>query len=626
MFLALLCSALIAADAPATGPSPDNVVALRAAELKVGRDADSHVRLALWCEAHGMSAERMKHLAMAVMADPSHATARGLMGLVRDDGKWRRPDDVVDRTRNDEEQTKLLTEYTAIRDKTPSTADAQWKLSVWCDKHGLKPQAEGHARTVLRIDPSRRAAWERLGCKNVGGRWLTEAQILAERREANAQLMADRKWLPRLGNWRNDLRDRGRRGSAETALAAVTDPRAVPSIVRVFSTNDPADQERLVQILGQIDGGPASRLLATAALYGDSSEVRRAATETLTKRDPRDFVAIVIAQIRDLLKYEIKPVAGPGSQGVLLVEGKNAIVRRRYSPPTLPEVTKREMSLRDSGVIIGPLNAIPADEIRFRMILRDIQIANDLAEVDRAAVSAQMQLQRDVATLENANAIARSVNDRSIAVLTNCTEGTLGEDREAWAKWWTERQGYAFVSPPQASFKPVIDQDATLQYQPQFITTPLRTTHSCFAAGTAVRTRDGMKSIETLKLGDLVLAQDVTDGRLGFEPIIAVYHNPPAPTFEIRLHDDVIVATGIHRFWLVGKGWAMARDLRPGDIVRTVGGTDRVKSVEPRKIQPVFNLEVARSHGFFVGLNGTLVHDNSLVETTPEPFDRLIQP
>ena len=39
-----------------------------------------------------MTAERMKHLAMAVLYDPSNALARGLMGMVAYKGKWDRPE------------------------------------------------------------------------------------------------------------------------------------------------------------------------------------------------------------------------------------------------------------------------------------------------------------------------------------------------------------------------------------------------------------------------------------------------------------------------------------------------------------------------------------------------------
>ncbi len=70
------------------------MAAYEAARASAGRDADSQVRLALWCEAHGLGAERWKHLAIAVLADPGNATARGLMGLVAYRGGWRSPDAV----------------------------------------------------------------------------------------------------------------------------------------------------------------------------------------------------------------------------------------------------------------------------------------------------------------------------------------------------------------------------------------------------------------------------------------------------------------------------------------------------------------------------------------------------
>ena len=45
--------------------------AYEAAKAKVGRDADAHVKLALWCEAHGLTAERIKHLMLATLINPS---------------------------------------------------------------------------------------------------------------------------------------------------------------------------------------------------------------------------------------------------------------------------------------------------------------------------------------------------------------------------------------------------------------------------------------------------------------------------------------------------------------------------------------------------------------------------
>jgi len=69
----------------------------------------------------------------------------------------------------------------------------------------------------------------------------------------------------------------------------------------------------------------------------------------------------------------------------------------------------------------------------------------------------------------------------------------------------------------------------------------------------------------------------------------------------------------------------MARELKPGDALRTVGGLAVVKSVEKERIQPVFNLRVAEGESFFVGRTGVLAHDNSLVNPTPRPFDAVLE-
>jgi hypothetical protein len=65
----------------------------------------------------------------------------------------------------------------------------------------------------------------------------------------------------------------------------------------------------------------------------------------------------------------------------------------------------------------------------------------------------------------------------------------------------------------------------------------------------------------------------------------------------------------------------MARDLEPGDAVRTLDGLVRVSAVAPDRVQPLFNLEVGATRGFFVGRAGALVHDNSPVQPIADPFD-----
>jgi len=81
MTLALICAGLLAAS-PATDP-PDLTRTYQEARARTGKSSEEQVRLALWCEAHGLTKERLNHLALAVLSDPANATARGLMGRFR---------------------------------------------------------------------------------------------------------------------------------------------------------------------------------------------------------------------------------------------------------------------------------------------------------------------------------------------------------------------------------------------------------------------------------------------------------------------------------------------------------------------------------------------------------------
>ena len=144
---------------------------------------------------------------------------------------------------------------------------------------------------------------------------------------------------------------------------------------------------------------------------------------------------------------------------------------------------------------------------------------------------------------------------------------------------------------------------------------------SCFGAGTPVHTLSGVQPIESLKEGDRVLTQDTKTGALSYKPILVVHRNPPSPTYRIALGDETIVSSYFHRFWKAGQGWVMARDLEPGDRVRTLGGLVRVGSIDTADVQPVFNLDVADTADFFVGQQGALVHDNTLPDLRQAPFD-----
>ncbi|MHB1556888.1 MAG: polymorphic toxin-type HINT domain-containing protein [Isosphaeraceae bacterium] len=690
------------------GDRPADRAAYQTVAAKAGPDAAGQVRLALWCEAHGMTAERMKHLALAVARDPSNALARGLLGLVNYEGKWERPEDVSRQAKDDPKQRALMEEYFRRRARTADKAEDQWKLALWCDQKGLKSQAIAHFHAVIRLDPRKEGAWRHLGFKQVGGRWIKPELQAAARREAEEQTRANRHWRPQLERWRAGLasRDKGRQATAEAGLAGVTEPRAVPMVWAVFARNGVEGQKTAVRVLGQIDAPGSSRALALLAVSSKSVDVRGEAMRILRGRDPRDFAPLLVAMIHDPIKYHVQPVAGPGKAGVLTIKDGSTNRKRVYKPLSEPNVmlgpndrvsidpaTGLPVISRLLGVeenpFVGPLTlpqelaymgvtrpgsgaqvaallskaGLPAAQSQklghvmaanaassYQMQLNELSMLGDYMfgapmavgvgraetleipigqmelDAQRSAQVARMQLAGDVQAIEAKNAQILQANRPVRQVLLQAVGIDKGDDRKAWTGWLVDLFGFALAAQQVPTNESTVIEQVPLSYQPQ--AAPVIEEgigfyhHSCFGAGTPVRTLDGLRPIETLRAGDLVLTEDTHTGELKYEAVVVVYHNPPNSTLRIGLDGgESIVATGIHRLWKSGKGWTMARELKPGDTLRTLGGLARVESVDAEKKQPVYNLQVAEGESYFVGKAGVLAHDNSTINPVLEPFD-----
>ena len=247
---------------------------------------------------------------------------------------------------------------------------------------------------------------------------------------------------------------------------------------------------------------------------------------------------------------------------------------------------------------------------------RDISIGLELEGMRQAEIDLERRLAMDMQFLDTTNDGITLLNDRTRPILKAITGQDLGIEPEKWKNWWTDQLGYAYQS----------DLPVTKPTYSDFVTegnfVGAYTHSACFAAGTLVQTIDGSRPIESVRVGDRVLSQQTSTGSLDFHPVVAIHRNPPAATLRIAIPGEMIVATGIHRFWKAGKGWTMARELKPGDRLRMVGGTVEIESIETDKTQPVYNLDVAENRDFFVGGNGLLVHDNSFVQPVLEPCDR----
>lgn len=648
----LLGAAMAAQPAASTDSRAADLTAYEEAKALAGRDADAQVALALWCEQRGLSAERAKHLTLAVLRDPNHALARGLLGMVSHDGKWRTPDEVRDAIDHDPEAQALMREYLERRAATADTADAQAKLARWCDERGLADQATAHYKAVVRLDPSREAVWKKLGYQKTNGRWLRAEDAEAEKANAERRKRADKHWRPILEKHRAALlgKDVQNRQAAQAELDQIRDPLAVASIQAVFGRGDARLQSMAVETLARIEGWDASMALTTLAIASPFPEVRGSAAELLRRRDPREFLGSLVDLIRKPFRYQVKRLENSNSRGTLFVEGEQFNLQRFYGvvDNLRPDRVPRRMftsdvplqtglaadllatawggnplvSITTPGAVGSAVQApgVPAPDAGTLLmrsayaeaVRQDQRVASYQAWVQSRARIAQQSLERDQAVVEGVNQQIRDVNDRVLPVVVPVSGRDFGEDADAWKTWWNDQIGYAYKS--------TTPEEKPTYYD--FVAVPTTPPHTaCFAAATPVRTLEGLRPIESLRVGDRVLSQNANTGAISFQPVLAIHHNPPAATLKLKFGSETIVATGIHRFWKPGEGWTMARDLKPGDAVRVLGGSRALDAVEPGEVQPVYNLDVAENRDFFVGEQGFLVYDFSIVVPPNAPFD-----
>jgi hypothetical protein len=135
---------------------------------------------------------------------------------------------------------------------------------------------------------------------------------------------------------------------------------------------------------------------------------------------------------------------------------------------------------------------------------------------------------------------------------------------------------------------------------------------SCFMPGTLVWTETGPVGIETVRIGDRVLSQDVDTGELAFKLVLNTTVRPPSPIRRVRIGDSEVHATLGHPFWVPEKGWRMTKELTPGDRLYGLTGSAVIDAIEPGPESPAYNLVVDDFHTFFVGEKKLLAHDNQI--------------
>jgi hypothetical protein len=381
---------------------------------------------------------------------------------------------------------EAMAQYGAMKEKTPGTASAQWRLALWCEKRGLKPEAYVHFSEVARLDPGRDAVWKKLGFKKVGGRWLTDDQI-AEEAE---QQKADKAWKPRLKRMHKDLHqaeNSERRQRAQAELSSITEPRAALPLYREFGGGGESDQLILIQALGQIDTPISTKILTLLSMDGCTPGVQRRATETLRSRPPEDFLDLLVGRMIDTIEYQVKRVGGPGSPGAIFVEGEQFNVARLYAPPPVPYIGLGPGDILSTDaygmpVINRPIGALPsASQTRGvpgsktlvetttteTTVYATISPFRLMQEAQRSALVAAAQLEQDLSQIKAVNQERKQYNDRLMAIAKDATGKDPGRSPKAWREALAARRNSTRV-PERDPEKPVLPQVVPLAYNPVY--------------------------------------------------------------------------------------------------------------------------------------------------------------
>jgi RHS repeat-associated protein len=143
---------------------------------------------------------------------------------------------------------------------------------------------------------------------------------------------------------------------------------------------------------------------------------------------------------------------------------------------------------------------------------------------------------------------------------------------------------------------------------------------SCFVEGTLVKTPDGLRPIEEIEMGDLVLAWDEDTGRIEVRPVTDLIRPEPKVIWRLEARDaggeiEVFHVTDDHPWRVERAGWVETKDLRAGQTLTTADkrGMTILEIAPTDRIERTYNFTVDGLHTFLVGEDGAVVHNCALL-------------
>ena len=139
--------------------------------------------------------------------------------------------------------------------------------------------------------------------------------------------------------------------------------------------------------------------------------------------------------------------------------------------------------------------------------------------------------------------------------------------------------------------------------------------HVCFEKETLVNTLKGKIPIKNIKVNDLVYTYNFKNQILELNRVVKILRRKTKNIYEIKAGNEIINVTSEHPFYVNNKGWVKVKNLRKGELLKSLDNTLTIK-IETikilRKLTTVYNLEVSENHNYFVTNSAILVHNKNI--------------
>ena len=135
----------------------------------------------------------------------------------------------------------------------------------------------------------------------------------------------------------------------------------------------------------------------------------------------------------------------------------------------------------------------------------------------------------------------------------------------------------------------------------------------CFVAGTKVKTENGFKNIEDIKVGEKVYSYNLDNNELELKTVINVIVSSTLDTYKMTIGGKVVEMSPRHELYIIDKGWVRAFNVKVGDWMLSsdnekieITNIEYVKYDEPIK---TYNFTVDGNSNYFVTDIQVLVHN-----------------